>query len=828
MQEIGKKVDVNIENELKSSYLDYAMSVIIGRALPDVRDGLKPVHRRILYAMYRENILPNKRYSKCAGVVGEVLKKYHPHGDSAVYDTLVRMAQGWVMRYPLIDGQGNFGSIDGDAAAAYRYTECRLAGISLDLLADIDKETVDFEPNFDGNTMEPHVLPTRVPNLLVNGSGGIAVGMATNVPPHNLGEVVDALTMLIDDPETSTSKIMKKLPGPDFPTGGFIHGREGIKEAYETGKGIVHMRGKVSVETNPRTKKQALIVTEIPYQITKTRIVEKIAEMVNNKKLEGISDLRDESDRDGMRIVIELKKDANPAVVRNQLYKHTPLQDSFGINMLAIVDGRPELLSLKQTLELFIKHRREVVTKRSIYELRQAEKREHILLGFKKALDHLDEVIKIIRGAKTPADAKAELIQSFEFSDPQAQAILEMRLQRLTGMERQKILDELKQVQETIKELKEILASEEKILGVVREELQEIKKKYADERRTEIVGKAEEISVEDLITEEDMVVTVSHRGYIKRNPISLYRAQKRGGRGATGMATREEDFVKYLAVASTHANILFFTNKGKVYCKKVHELPQAGRAAKGKAIVNLIPVESDERLQATLIIKDFEQGQNIITATRNGLVKKTDVMAYSNIRSCGLIGVHIEDDDDLVAVRLVSDDQEILLSSRHGKSVRFKSDAVRSMGRGTRGVKGMHLASGDRVVNMEVLSPQTEATLLTVTENGYGKRTRINEYPVRNRGGQGVITIKTTERNGYVVESYQVTDEDDLMIITNGGKIIRLNVADISVIGRNTQGVRLIHMAEGEKVSAVCRLMEKEDQSENEQEGEPGEPENQE
>jgi DNA gyrase subunit A len=644
------------------------------------------------------------------------------------------------------------------------------------------------------------------------------------VPPHNLGEVVDALTTIIDKPEADTAEIMKKMPGPDFPTGGFIHGRAGIREAYETGKGIVHMRGRISVETNARTKKQALIVTEIPYQVNKTRIVEKIAEMVNNKKLEGISDLRDESDRDGMRIVIELKKDANPAVVRNQLYKHTPLQDSFGINMLAIVDGRPELLSLKQTLELFIKHRKEVVTKRSLYELRQAEKREHILLGFQKALDHLDEVIKIIRGSKNPAEAKEELIGRFEFSDAQAQAILEMRLQRLTGMERQKILDELKEIQATIKELKEILASEVKILGVVREELEEIKKKYADERRTEIVSKAEEISVEDLISEEDMVVTVSHRGYIKRNPISLYRAQKRGGRGATGMATREEDFVKYLAVASTHANILFFTNKGKVYCKKVHELPQAGRAAKGKAIVNLVPMELDERLQATLIIKDFEQGQYITTVTKNGLVKKTDVMAYSNIRACGLIAVLIEEGDELVAVRLVDDDQEILLSSRHGKSVRFKSDQVRAMGRGTRGVKGMNLASGDKLVNMEIISPQTEASLLTVTENGFGKRTNISEYPVQKRGGQGVITIKTTERNGYVVESYQVTDEDDLMIITNGGKVIRLNVGDISVIGRNTQGVKLINISEGEKVSAVCRLMDKEEEGEGDKEEENGPP----
>jgi len=813
---IGNRTEVNIEDELKTSYLDYAMSVIIGRALPDVRDGLKPVHRRILYAMLKEGILPNKRYTKCAGVVGEVLKKYHPHGDSAVYDTLVRLAQPWNMRYPLIDGQGNFGSIDGDSAAAYRYTESKLAKISMELLSDIEKETVDFTENFDGTTLEPTVLPSRVPNILVNGAEGIAVGMATKIPPHNLSEVVDALVAVIDDPEISLEKIMKKLPGPDFPTAGFIHGRAGIKEAYKTGRGIIQMRGRLMVETNPRTKKTAVVITEIPYQITKTRIIEKIAEMANNKKIEGISDLRDESDREGMRIVVELKRDANPAIVRNNLYKHTPLQDSFGIILLAIVDGRPEVMSIREILDLFIKHRREVVTRRSMYELRQAEDREHLLLGFKKALDNLDAVIELIRKSKNPGEAKEGLIKKFEFTDRQAQAILEMRLQRLTGMERQKILDELKEVQAEINRLKELLASEEAILKVVKEELIEIKSKYGDERRTEIVGHADEINMEDLIAEEDMVVTISNTGYIKRNPVSLYRAQKRGGKGKTGMSTREEDFVENLFVASTHTNLLFFTDKGKAYVKKVYEIPQAGRAAKGKAMANLLPIEQEERVQTVLPVKEFEEGWNIVTVTEMGQVKKTDLMSYSNIRSTGIIAVGIEDDDRLIKADLTDGNQHIFLSSKKGKSVRFPEGEVRNMGRSAKGVKGMTLGKDDAVVGMEVLDPESTATIITVTERGFGKRTRVDEYPVKHRGGQGVITIKTTERNGDVVSVYYVTDEDNLMIITDAGKIIRLEVGDLSVIGRNTQGVRLISVDKEEKVTGVCQLAEKEDDSEEE------------
>ena len=751
MQEIGNKVEVNIENELRSSYLDYAMSVIIGRALPDIRDGLKPVHRRILYAMYKEGILPNKKYVKSAGVVGEVLKKYHPHGDSAVYDTMVRMAQPWALRYPLIDGQGNFGSIDGDSPAAYRYTEARLAKIAIELLADIEKDTIDWTPNFDGTVDEPIVLPAKLPNLLVNGSGGIAVGMTTNIPPHNLGEVIDALELLIKQPDAGLDDIMRCIPGPDFPTGGFIHGREGIIEAYRTGKGIVQMRARILVETNPRTKKTALVVTEIPYQINKTRIIERIAELVNQKKLEGIADLRDESDREGMRIVLDLKRDAEPAVVRNNLYKHTPLQDSFGIILLAIVDGRPEVLSLKQMLELFLKHRKEVVIRRCLFELRQAEEREHILFGFKKALDHLDAVISLIRASKTPADAKEGLIKKFDFSDRQAQAILELRLQRLTGMERQKILDELKEIQAEIKRLKDLLSSDEKIMGVVGQELADIKDKYNDERRTEIVGAAGEINLKDLIAEEDMVVTISHRGYIKRNAVSLYRAQRRGGKGKTGMVAQEEDFVEDLFVASTHDHILFFTTRGKAYHKEVHEIPQAGRAAKGKAIVNLLPLEQGEQVQAILPVRDFEQGKFIVMATRQGLVKKTDLMSYCAIRQSGIIAIKIEDGDELISATLTDGQKEIFLSSRQGKSVLFKEEEVRPTGRDTMGVKGMTLAEGDTVVPMDIIPPNSEATILTVCENGYGKRTTMAEYPIHHRGGSGVITIKTTERNGLVV-----------------------------------------------------------------------------
>jgi DNA gyrase subunit A len=816
MQEFGTKIEVNIEDEMKDSFIDYAMSVIISRALPDVRDGLKPVHRRILYAMYKEGIHSNKRYSKCAGVVGEVLKKYHPHGDTAVYDTMVRMAQDFNMRYPLIDGQGNFGSIDGDPPAAYRYTEARLDRMAEEMLIDIEKDTVDFAPNFDESTTEPMILPARLPNLLLNGSAGIAVGMATNIPPHNLTEVVDALVTIIENPEASIKDLMKHIKGPDFPTGGFIHGQKGIIDAYQTGKGIIQVRGRVLVESHPRTNKTSLVVTEIPYQLNKTRLIERIADLVRNKKLDGISDLRDESDREGMRIVIELKRDADAAIVRNQLYKHTPLQDSFGINMLAVVGGRPEVLNLKESLELYLRHRREVVTRRCLHDLRKAEDREHILNGLKMALDQLDAVIELIRKSRTPPEAKEGLIKKFKFTDRQAQAILDMRLQRLTGLERKKILDELKDVRKEIKKLKEILSSEARILEVIKEELEEIKQKYGDERRTEIVDETEEIGVEDMIAEEDMVVTISHSGYIKRNAASLYRAQHRGGKGKTGMSTKEEDFVESLFVASTHANILFFTNRGKVYCRKVHEIPQGGRAAKGKAMVNLLKIEPGERVQTVLPVREFEEGKYILVATARGLVKKTDLMSYRNIRTCGLIACSIDQGDELIAARITDGKRDVFLTSRQGKTVRFKESEARPMGRSARGVKGMTLAKkGDQVIAMEVLSeshgPAGGATILTATQNGFGKRTNTEEYPVHKRGGQGVMAIRTTERNGPVVSALQVTDQDEIMAITNKGKIIRMRVRDINIIHRLTQGVRLVGLEGGEKVSAVCRLAESED-----------------
>jgi len=819
MTESGVKIEVSIEEELERSYLDYAMSVIIGRALPEVRDGLKPVHRRILYAMYKEGLLSNKKYSKCAGVVGEVLKKYHPHGDAAVYDALVRMAQNFNMRYPLIDGQGNFGSIDGDPPAAYRYTEARLSKLAEEMLADIEKETVDFIPNFDETTLEPVVLPTRIPNLLMNGANGIAVGMATNIPPHNLTELISGLVALLDDPEITVKKLMKHIPGPDFPTGGIIHGREGVVEAYEKGKGLVQMRGKLLVETHPRTSKTNLVVTEIPYQLNKTRLIERIAELVRGKKIEGINDIRDESDREGMRIVLELKKDSEPAVIRNQLYKHTPLQDTFGIINLVIVNGRPELLNLKQLLENFLRHRREVVVRRSLFDLKRAEEREHILLGLKKALDHLDEVISLIRKSKTPEEAKTGLVKKFEFSELQAQAILEMRLQRLTGLERQKILDELKEVQAAIKYLKELLDDEEKIRAVIKKELLEIRAKYGDERRTEIIDRTEDIQLEDLIAEEEMVVTISHEGYIKRNPVALYRAQRRGGKGKMGMTTREEDFVEDVFTANTHERVLFFTNQGKVFSLKVYEIPQAGRAAKGKAIVNMLNLDKDEKVQAVLCIKQFEEGKYIVIATAQGQVKKTELTAYQNIRSSGLIACDLDQGDRVISAKLTEGKKELLLVSKKGKAVRFKEDQARPMGRATRGVIGIRMDKKDELISMEVVGAGTN--ILAATENGFGKRTPIEEYTIHHRGGSGMLAMKLTERTGNITGVLQVGDEDQIMLITNGGKIIRTKVKDVSVIGRVTQGVKLIDLERGEKVVGICRLAEAEEEGEEEGNGEP-------
>ncbi|ACG75684.1 DNA gyrase, A subunit [Anaeromyxobacter sp. K] len=831
---------VNIEQEMRKSYLDYSMSVIIGRALPDVRDGLKPVHRRVLYAMHTEGLHHNKRYSKCAGVVGEVLKKYHPHGDASVYDALVRLAQDWNLRYPLIDGQGNFGSVDGDPAAAYRYTECRLEKLSDHLLADIDKETVDWGPNFDESILEPRVLPTRFPNLLVNGSAGIAVGMATNIPPHNMGEVIDAAVHLIENPKATVLDLMRFIPGPDFPTAGFIHGRDGIRAAYEKGRGTIQVRARTVVEIHPKTERETIVVTEIPYQVNKAKLVEHIAELVREKRIEGISDLRDESSREGMRIVIELKRDAMAQVVLNNLYAHTQMQMGFGVIMLAIDGGQPRILTLKEMLERFVAHRRDVVTRRTRYELRKAREREHILLGYQIALDHIDEIIELIKKAKDRDAARDEMMARFALSELQAKAILEMQLQRLTGLERQKILDELAEVQKLITRLKEILASEKVLMDVIVGELKEVKQLFADERRTEIQGEASDLSTEDLIAEEEMVVTVSHLGYVKRNPVSLYRAQKRGGRGKTGAATRDEDFLESLFVASTHSYLLVFSDKGKVYWLKVHEIPPAGRTAKGKPIVNLVQLAPGEKVAAILPVRrlpeppgaadDAAEAEGaeaekadeatppgtpafVFMVTRKGLIKKTRLEQFARPRAAGIIALGIEEGDELIAARLTDDRSHILLSTARGMAIRFEESDVRPMGRTAYGVKGITLEAGDEVVAGAAIPAAAEGeqahTVLTVTANGYGKRTELAEYRVQTRGGKGLITIKTTERNGPVVAAAPVGDAEEVMLITNGGMLIRMPARGISVIGRNTQGVRLITLeSKEEQVVGVARVAE--------------------
>ncbi len=815
-------IPVNIEDQMRESYMDYAMSVIIGRALPLARDGLKPVHRRILYAMFREGLLHNRRYSKCAGVVGEVLKRYHPHGDSAVYDALVRLAQEWNVRYPLIDGQGNFGSVDGDPPAAYRYTECRLTELAEELLADIDKETVDFVPNFDDSTQEPFILPSKVPNLLINGSAGIAVGMATNIPPHNLGEVCDALVALIENPALTVDELMKFIPGPDFPTAGFICGQGPIREAYHEGRGILTVRARAAVETNEKSGRSAIIVTEIPYQVNKARLIERIAELVNERKLDGISDLRDESDRDGMRVFIELKRDAVAEVLLNQLYKHTPLQESFGVNMLAIVDGRPRLLSLKEALAVFLQHRREVVVRRTVYDLRKAEERLHVLSGLKIALDHLDQAIALIRAAADPTAARDGLMAAFGLSQIQAQAILDMRLQRLTSLERDKIIEEYTETEKAIQRYREILADEREMSKIIVDELRGLRAKYGDARRTQIVGEVSEISVEDLIVEEDMVVTISHEGYIKRNAVSLYRAQRRGGRGKIGATTRDEDFVEHLFVASTHSYLLFFTTSGKVFWLKVHAIPQAGRAARGRSITNLLSLHPEEKLSAFLPVREFQEGRFVLFATRRGLVKKTDLMQYANPRPSGIIAIALEDNDEVIGVRLTDGSQQVILSTRDGQAIRFNAEEARSMGRDTYGVWGMKLDEGDEVVAMDLVEPG--AALLAISENGYGKRTEMDEYRLTRRGGKGIITMKTTEKTGRVMGVRMVTDEDQIMLVTSGGKVIRLRVNEIRVIGRNTQGVRLIDLEEGERVASVARLAEREDEGEPKEEAPGSEP----
>jgi DNA gyrase subunit A len=806
---------VDIEDEMRRSYMDYAMSVIVGRALPDVRDGLKPVHRRVLYAMEELGVAWNKAFKKSARIVGDVIGKYHPHGDSAVYDTMVRMVQEFSLRYPLIDGQGNFGSVDGDAPAAMRYTEVRLARIAHEILADLDKETVDFGANYDDSLTEPLLLPTRVPNLLVNGATGIAVGMATNIPPHNLGEVVDGLVHLIDHPQATVDELMTHVVGPDFPTAGIIHGLEGIREAYRTGRGRIQLRASCVIETAGRkSARDAIIVNELPYTVNKARLIEKIAELVRDKKIEGITTLRDESGREGMRIVIEIKRDDQPQAVLNQLYKHTQLQTTFGIIFMALVDGQPKVLNLRQMLRYFLEHRRVVVTRRTEFELRKAQERAHILEGLKIALDHLDAVIKLIRAASGPEVARNQLMERFELSQRQAQAILDMRLQRLTGLEREKILTEYQEVLATIARLEHILAHEEEVDRIIKEELIALQAQFGDRRRTVIVPFSADISIEDMIADEDMAITLSHGGYIKRNATSLYTAQRRGGKGKTGMQTREEDFVEHLFIASAHDYLLFFTDQGRVYRLKVYEIPQAGRAARGKAIVNLLDLQKGEGIAACLAVRDFTDDRFVILATRHGVVKKSPLSEYANIRAGGIIAITVDEGDEVIGARLTTGDQEVFLASRSGKAIRFAETDVRPMGRTSRGVRGVTLKGDDQLVAMEVLNPGS--TILTVTENGFGKRTPLEDYPVQNRGGQGVITIKTTPRNGMVAGAMQVASDDHLMLSTEGGKIIRMVIADISTVGRNTQGVRLVELTD-DLVSGVMRLAEPEDDEEEEE-----------
>ncbi len=808
MSVLQENIPVNIEDEMKKSYMDYAMSVIIGRALPDVRDGLKPVHRRVLYAMNELSNDWDKPYKKSARIVGDVMGKYHPHGDMAIYDAIVRMAQDFSLRYPLIDGQGNFGSVDGDPPAAMRYTEIRMAKIAAELLADIDKETIDFVPNYDDTSVEPSVLPSKFPNLIVNGSSGIAVGMATNIPPHNLVETINALIALIETPEISLAELMDRVPGPDFPTGGFIYGRAGIRQAYETGKGVIQLRARALVERDRKGERENIVITELPYQTNKAKLIERVAELVQEKVIEGIANIRDESDREGMRVVVELKRNEVAEVILNQLYKHTQMQTSFGIILLAIHQNQPKLLSLKEMLHLFIQHRQEVVMRRARFDLNKAEARAHILEGLKKAIDHIDAIIATIKASKTPKEAKDRLMEKFAFSDVQAQAILEMRLQRLTNLEQRKIVDEYEETIKLINRLKALLASERLILNSIKEELLSIRDAFGDERKTEIVEAAPEIRVEDLIAEEDMVVTITHSGYIKRNPISLYRSQHRGGKGKMGINVKEEDFVEDLFIASTHDYILFFTDAGKIHWMKVHELPQAGRITRGKAIVNLLNLSPEEKATAILSLKDFAKDKFITFMTKRGTIKKTALEAYSNPRSGGIIAIHLDDEDELISTKLTDGKQFLFIGTKMGKAIHFPENQIRDMGRTARGIRGIKISKEDEVVGMEVVAPHTQ--ILTVTANGYGKRTQASEYRTQNRGGSGIFTVRRTQKTGDVVGIKIVADEDDLMLISNKGKIIRLRALDIPVQGRSTQGVRLITLEEGERVVAVARLAEKE------------------
>lgn len=803
---------VNIEDEMKQSYMDYAMSVIVGRALPDVRDGLKPVQRRILYAMFREGLLHNRKFSKCAGVVGEVLKKYHPHGDSSVYEALVRLAQPWNLRYPLVNGQGNFGSVDGDPAAAYRYTESRMTAFAEMLLEDIDKDTVDSVANFDDSTTEPLVLPTRIPNLLVNGADGIAVGMATHVLPHNLTEICTAAIAIVHNPQVSLKELLEIVPGPDLPTAGIIAGRAAIASAYATGRGVVQMRARTAIETikGKSREAQAIVVTEIPYQVNKSVLIEKIAELANDKKIEGISKLRDESDRSGMRIVVELKREATAEVVLNQLYKLTPMQESFGIINLAIVNGRPVVCSLSQCLQHFIDHRRDVVVRRTRFDLRKAEERMHILEGFIIALANLDEVIQLIKTSQTPEEARTRLTSRFALSLLQAQAILDLRLQKLTGMERMAIEKEHAELAAEIERLRAILADGNLVNQIIVKELEEIREKFGDKRRTEIVDDTTEINVEDLIEDEDVVVTVSHAGYIKRTPVNVYRAQKRGGKGIIGAGQKDDDFIEHLFVASTHADVLYFTSAGRLYSDKVYTIPESGRAAKGRALVNLLSLREDEIVTAVLPVKEFSEKLVICMATKQGIIKRVNLMEFSKIRKSGIIACTLEEGDKLIGVCITSNNDEVVLATHLGLAIRFPEEEVRIVGRVARGVIGIRLEPDDYVVSMTVVPKEQLESLaiLSICANGYGKRTDLADYRSQGRGGKGVISIQTSGRNGPVVAACAVKDNSGFMLITSVGKIIRVNVCDLSVIGRNTQGVRLIDLEEGETVVAVARLAE--------------------
>ncbi|MCT6516926.1 DNA topoisomerase (ATP-hydrolyzing) subunit A [Proteus vulgaris] len=845
MSDIAREITpVNIEEELKSSYLDYAMSVIVGRALPDVRDGLKPVHRRVLFAM---NVLGNdwnKPYKKSARVVGDVIGKYHPHGDSAVYETIVRLAQPFSMRYMLVDGQGNFGSVDGDSAAAMRYTEVRMAKIAHELLADLEKETVDFVPNYDGTEHIPAVMPTRIPNLLVNGSSGIAVGMATNIPPHNLGEVIDGCLAYVDNEDITIEELMEHITGPDFPTAAIINGRRGILDAYRTGRGKIYIRAQADIETDEKTGRETIIVTEIPYQVNKARLIEKIAELVKDKRIEGISGLRDESDKDGMRIVVEIKRDAVGEVVLNHLFSQTQMQVSFGINMVALHQGQPKLLNLKEIISAFIRHRREVVTRRTIYELRKARDRAHILEALAVALANIDPVIEMIRQAPNPAEAKAALIAQpwdlgsvstmleragdsnvarpewleqqygvhdgkYYLTEQQAQAILDLRLQKLTGLEHEKLLDEYRELLLQIAELLHILRSPERLMEVIREELNAIKDQYNDPRRTEITENTADINIEDLINEENVVVTLSHQGYVKYQPLTDYEAQRRGGKGKSAARIKEEDFIDRLLVANTHDTILCFSSRGRLYWMKVYQLPEASRGARGRPIINLLPLEQNERITAILPVREYEEDKFVFMATASGTVKKTPLQDFSRPRSAGIIAVNLNEGDELIGVDLTDSTNEVMLFSAEGKVVRFAEDCVRPMGRTATGVRGMKLSDDDKVVSLII--PRGEGDILTVTENGYGKRTAQSEYPTKNRATQGVISIKVSERNGKVVGAIQVEETDQIMMITNAGTLVRTRVSEVSIVGRNTQGVTLIRTAEGELVVGLQRVEDEDD-----------------